>query len=169
MSKVAKLKPETESKEVRKTEPTHALTPFEEFDRYFENLFSRGWLRPTHWEWPNWAETTAPFGGKLPKVDVIDREKEVLVRAEVPGVEKDKLDISVSENTITIKGTAHHEEKEEKGEYYRCETSHGMFSRTVTLPTDVDSEHSKAKYKDGVLEITVPKVKKAQRRTVKIE
>ena len=169
MSKVAKLKPEAESKEVRTTEPTRSLTPFEEFDRYFENLFPRGWLRPTHWEWPTWAEATAPFGGKLPKVDIIDREKEVLIRAEVPGVEKDKLDISVSENAITIKGTAHHEEKEEKGEYYRCETSHGAFTRTVGLPTDVDSEHAKAKYKDGVLEVTVPKVKKAHRRTVKIE
>ncbi|WP_455201077.1 Hsp20/alpha crystallin family protein [Kaarinaea lacus] len=167
MSKVAKLKPE--SKEVLKSEPTRTLTPFEEFDRYFENIFPHGWLRPTHWEWPTWAETKAPFGGKLPKVDVIDREKEVLVRAEVPGVEKDKLDISVTENAITIKGTAHHEEKEEKGEYYRCETSHGTFTRTVALPVDVDSEHAKAKYKDGVLEVTVPKLKKAHRRTVKIE
>lgn len=167
MSKVAKLKPE--SKEIRKSEPTRTLTPFEEFDRYFENIFPHGWLRPTHWEWPAWAETKAPFGGKLPKVDVIDREKEVLVRAEVPGVEKDKLDISVTENAITIKGTAHHEEKEEKGEYYRCETSHGTFTRTVALPTDVDSEHAKAKYTDGVLEVTVPKLKKAHRRTVKIE
>ena len=167
MSKVAKLSPET--KEVRKNESPRALTPFEEIDRYFENLFPRGWLRPTHWEWPTWAETKAPFGGKLPKVDVIDREKEVLVRAEVPGVEKDNLDIAVTENAITIKGTAHHEEKEEKGEYYRCETSHGTFARTVALPADVDSEHAKAKYKDGVLEVTVPKVKKAHRRTVKIE
>lgn len=169
MSKVAKLKTEAESKEVRKTEPTRALTPFEEFDRYFENIFPSGWLRPTHWEWPTWAETREPFGGKLPKVDIIDREKEVLVRAEVPGVEKDKLDISVTESAITIKGTAHHEEKEEKGEYYRCETSHGTFTRTVALPADVDSEHAKAKYNDGVLEVTVPKLKKAHRRTVKIE
>ncbi len=167
MSKVAKLSPET--KEVRKTETPRALTPFEEIDRYFDNLFSRGWLRPTQWEWPTWAETKAPFGGKLPKVDVIDREKEVLVRAEVPGVEKDNLDIAVTESAITIKGTAHHEEKEEKGEYYRCETSHGSFARTVALPADVDSEHAKAKYKDGVLEVTVPKVKKAHRRTVKID
>ncbi|WP_455208918.1 Hsp20/alpha crystallin family protein [Kaarinaea lacus] len=169
MSKVAKLKPETEGKEVRKAEPTRTLTPFEEIDRYFENLFPRGWLRPTRWEWPVLHEVAAPFGGKLPKVDVVDREKEVLVRAEVPGVEKDKLDISVTETSITIKGTAHHEEKEEKGEYYRCETTHGEFARTVTLPAEVDSEHAKAKYKDGVLEITLPKVKKAHRRTVEIE
>jgi len=167
MSKVAKLKPETELKEVRKVEPTRTLTPFEEIDRYFENLFPRGWLRPSRWEWP--TEVAAPFGGKLPKVDVVDREKEVLVRAEVPGVEKDKLEISVTETSVTIKGTAHHEEKEEKGEYYRCETTHGEFARTVALPAEVDSEHTKAKYKDGVLEITLPKVKKAHRHTVDIE
>ncbi len=167
MSKVAKLKPETERKEVRKTEPTRTLTPFEDIDRYFENLFPRGWLRPLRWEWP--TEVAAPFGGKLPKVDVVDREKEVLVRAEVPGVEKDKLEISVTETSVTIKGTAHHEEKEEKGEYYRCETTHGEFARTVALPAEVDSGHTKAKYKDGVLEITLPKVKKAHRHTVNIE
>lgn len=167
MSKVAKLKPETERKEVRKTEPTRTLMPFEDIDRYFENLFPRGWLRPLRWEWP--TDVAAPFGGKLPKVDVVDREKEVLVRAEVPGVEKDKLEISVTETSVTIKGTAHHEEKEEKGEYYRCETTHGEFARTVALPAEVDSEHTKAKYKDGVLEITLPKVKKAHRHTVNIE
>jgi HSP20 family protein len=169
MSKVAKLQPETETKEIRKAEPTRALTPFEEIDRYFESLFPRGWLRPFRWEWPTLTEAAAPFGGKLPKVDVIDREKEVLVRAEVPGVEKDKLEISVSEASITIKGTAHHEAKEETGEYYRCETTHGEFARTVGLPAEVDSEHTKATYKDGVLEITLPKVKKAHRHTVKIE
>jgi HSP20 family protein len=167
MSKVAKLKPETERKEVRKVEPTRTLTPFEEIDRYFESLFPRGWLRPFHWEWP--TEVAAPFGGKLPKVDVIDREKEVLVRAEVPGVEKDNLEISVTETSVTIKGTAHHEEKEEKGEYYRCETTHGEFARTVALPAEVDSEHTKAKYRDGVLEITLPKVKKAHRHTINIQ
>jgi HSP20 family protein len=167
MSKVAKLKPETERKEVRKVEPTRTVTPFEEIDRYFENLFPRGLFRPLRWEWP--TEVAAPFGGKLPKVDVVDREKEVLVRAEVPGVEKDKLEISVTESSVTIKGTAHHEEKEEKGEYYRCETTHGEFARTVALPAEVDSEHTKAKYKDGVLEITLPKVKKAHRHTVNIE
>jgi len=169
MSKVAKLKPETSSKEVRKVEPTYPLTSFEEIDRYLESLFPRGWLRPFRWEWPTLHEVAAPFGGKLPKIDVIDREKEVLIRAEVPGVEKDKLDISVSETSITIKGTAHHEEKEEKGEYYRSETTHGEFARTVSLPAEVDSEHAKATYKDGVLEVCVPKVKKAHRRSVKIE
>jgi HSP20 family protein len=168
MSKVAKIKPE-ETKEVRRTEPTRALSPFEEMDRYFESLFPRGWLRPGRWEWPTLSEAATPFGGKLPKVDVVDREKEVLVRAEVPGVDKDKLDISITENTVTIKGTAHYEEKEEKGEYYRCETSQGSFARTVTLPAEVDSEHARATYKDGILELTVPKVKKSQRRTIKID
>ncbi|MGD8568614.1 MAG: Hsp20/alpha crystallin family protein [Gammaproteobacteria bacterium] len=167
MSKVAKIKPETK-KDVTRTEPTRALSPFEEIDRYIEGLFPRGWLRPSRWEWPALSET-APFGGKLPKVDIVDREKDILVRAEVPGIDKDNLDISITENTVTIKGTTHHEEKEEKGEYYRRETSHGSFARTVTLPAEVDSEHAKANYKDGVLELTVPKVKKSQRRTIKID
>lgn len=167
MSKVAKIKPETT--EVSRAEPMRSLSPFEEIDRYFESLFPRGWLRANRWEWPTLSEASAPFGGKFPKVDIVDREKEIFLRAEVPGVDKDKLDISVTENTVTLRGSAHHEEKQESGEYYRCETSHGSFSRTVTLPTEVDSEHAKANYKDGVLELTVPKVKKSQRHTIKID
>ena len=85
------------------------------------------------------------------------------------GIEKDDLDISVSDNLLTIKGETKHEEKEEKGEYYRCEISRGTFSRTVALPSDVDSEGGKAKFKDGVLELTLPKIEKTKRRSIKIE
>jgi len=167
-----------ERKETRKSEtgteiqaarPVSAVSPFEEMERLYESLFPRGWLHPFRMEWPAWAERAAPFEGRMPKVDVIDRDDEVLVRAEVPGVEKDDLDVSVSDNTVTIKGKTGHEEKEEKGNYYRCEISRGAFARTVTLPDYVDTEAAKAQFKDGVLEMRLPKLEKAKRRTVKID
>lgn len=155
--------------QLQRVEPTRVAAPFEDIDRWFENFFPRGWMRPFRTEWPTLGEMAAPFEGRMPKVDVIDRDDEVVVRAEVPGVEKDNLDVSVSDNTVTIKGESRHEEKEEKGDYYRCEISRGAFTRTVALPHYVDSEGAKAKFADGVLELTLPKVEKAKRRTVKID
>lgn len=162
-----------EGKEIEVSRPTRALSPFEEmdrmFDRWFENFFPLGWMRPFRMERPSWGELAAPFEGRMPKVDVIDRDDEVVVRAEVPGIEKDELDVSVSDNAVTIKGETKREAKEEKGNYYRCEISRGAFTRTIALPDYVDTDGAKAKFKDGMLELTLPKVEKAKRRSIKID
>ena len=92
-----------------------------------------------------------------PRVDVIDREDELVVRAETPGIDKDDLEVSVSEGSVTIKGATRREEKEEKGEYHRCEIMRGTFSRSVALPAEVDADAAQATFKDGVLELTPPK------------
>lgn len=148
--------------------PRQALSPFEEMERYMEEVFPRSWLRPMRWEWPDWS-SLARFEMKTPKVDIIDRENEILVRADLPGVEKENLEVSMTDNTVTIKGETSKEVKEEKGDYYRRETMHGSFSRTVALPSDIDNTQAKASFKNGVLELTVPKVEKAKRRTVTVE
>ncbi len=105
----------------------------------------------------------------MPHVDLVERDEEVVLRAEVPGVEKKDIDVSITGNSVTIKGQTRHEEKEEKGEYYRCEISRGAFSRTVALPAPVDPDRANANFKDGILEITLPKVEKAKRRTLKLD
>ncbi len=153
----------TKGQEVQKVSPARALSPFEEMDRMFDNFFRRGWMRPWRFEWPGFPEM------RMPKVDVIDRDNEIVVRAEVPGVDKKNIDISVSDNAVTIKGETRHEEKEEKGDYYRCETTHGAFSRTVALPSAVDGTKAKASFKDGMLELTLPKLEKAKRHSIKVE
>ena len=109
-----------------------------------------------------------PFEGKMPRVDVIDREDEIFVKAEVPGVNKDDLEVSVTESAVSIKGSTRHEEKEEKGDYHRSEITSGSFSRVVPLPAAVDAEKASTAFKDGILELTLPKVKKAKRHTVKV-
>jgi HSP20 family protein len=153
---------------LQKAGSASALSPFEDMERFFDDYFSRGWLHPFRWARPSWGDLPMPFEGKTPRVDVVDRENEIIVKAEVPGVDKDDLDISVTENTVSIKGSTSHEEKEEKGDYYRCEISSGSFSRVVPLPADVDPEKASSKFKDGVLELTLPKLQKAKRHTVKV-
>jgi len=154
--------------EVQKVEPTHILSPFEEMERMFDNSFSRGWMHPFRFNFPSFPETKA-FEGKTPSVDVIEKDNEIIVKAELPGVDKKDLDISVTNNTVTIKGSTSHEEKEEKGDYYRCEISQDSYSRTLSLPAEVDEEKTKAKFKNGVLKLTLPKLKKSKRHNVKVE
>ncbi|MFA9459459.1 Hsp20/alpha crystallin family protein [Thiohalorhabdus sp. Cl-TMA] len=150
--------------------PSRGMTPFDEMERMFEELMPRGWMRPFRGGWPRLGEMEA-FEGRWPRVDVQDQESEILVRAELPGVKKDDLDVSLSEHTVTIKATSRREEEEgeREGEYYRREISTGAFSRTVALPSEVDSDNAKAKFEDGILELTLPKREQAKRRHITVE
>lgn len=164
---VEKVEKEEKGKETKKR--ASVLRPFEEMERMFEGIRPRRWPFPFEWERPRWADFAARFEGKLPRVDVIDREDELVVRAELPGVEKEDLDVSISDSTVIIKAATKHEEKEEKGDYYRCETTQGEFARSVTLPAAVDGAKAKAKFKNGLLELTLPKAEKSERHSVEIE
>lgn len=149
--------------------PRRALSPFEEMDRLFEDFFPMGWLRPWRRGWPAAGELASALEARMPRVDIIDREAEIVVRAELPGVDKKDVEVALAEDSITIKGSTRKEEKEEKGDYYRCETMRGAFSRTLSLPAGVNTEKSSARFKDGVLEVTLPKMERAKRRNIKVE
>lgn len=159
---------ENKKQELKKAQTTRAVSPFEEMEQLFDQYLRGGWLRPWRADWPAFREAVLPEL-RFPKVDVVDREDTVVIKAEVPGVDKKDLDISVSDDSVTIKGTTSHEEKEEDGEFYRCEISRGSFSRTVALPAAVDGAKAKADFRDGMLELTLPKVAKAKRHSVKVE
>ena len=155
------------SKQVRKTDASDNIVPFrpmsmlEEMERMMENFAPR-WMRSFHPEQELLSET-------LPQVDVIDRDDHIIVRAAVPGVEKDDLEVSTTDHTVTIRGKTRHESREEKGEFFRCEISSGNFLRTVTLPSPVDEKATRASFKDGMLELTLPKRESARRHTIAIE
>lgn len=146
------------------------LMPFEDVDRWFDDafrdFFSRRWLSP--WFERGSSELRTPFEGRTPKVDIVDRENDICLRAELPGVSKDDLEVSMTDNNVTIRASTKHEEHEEKGGYYRREMSRGVFQRTVSLPAEVKGEEAKASFKDGVLELVFPKMEQAKRRTIKI-
>lgn len=171
----AKEKKGNKGKEVEKaapapaSAPVQAKNPFEEMERLLENLSLRDWMRTMRMDWPGWGELQLPLEGRMPRVDVVDREAEVVVRAELPGIDKKDLEISATDNTVTIKGSMRHEEKEEKGDFYRCEISRGSFSRSVLLPAIVDGTKGSATFKDGVLELVLPKAAKAKRRGITIK
>ena len=154
---------------LQKSTPMRTLNPFEEMERMFEGFFPRGWMRPFHMERPLWSDLTLPLETKMPHVDILDREEDIVVRAEVPGVDKKDLEITVTENSVTLKGKTSREEKEEKADYYRCEISSGEFTRVLALPSEVDADKAKASFKDGMLEITMPKIAKSKRRTLKLD
>lgn len=162
------LKKRNES-ETNLTPSRSVLSPFDEMERIFENFSTKGWLRPFHWDTPLLGDIASPLERKIPSIDVLDRDDEIIVKAELPGVEKKDLDISLTNNSVTIKSSTSHEEKEEKGDYYRCEITKGAYMRTVALPSEVDDAKAKASFKDGMLEITMPKVEKSHRRSLKVD
>lgn len=141
------------------------LAPFvSDVDRMFADFFNRGWLRPFGMRAP-FAETE----GYAPSIDVIDRENEVVVRAEVPGYEKDGIDITVSEDgTLVLKGEMSSQAKEEEGSYCFSEITHGAFVRTVPLPAIVDETKAVATMSNGILELTLPKKEAARRHSIAI-
>jgi HSP20 family protein len=81
-------------------------------------------------------------------------------------VNKDDLEVSASGHLLTIEGSTRHEQKEEKGDYYRRECSHGAFSRTVALPDDADSSKARAAFENGMLELVMPKTRISERRHI---
>lgn len=170
MAKSAEKKSQEAGPEERRfpTVLSRALSPFEDYERLFDDLFPQGWLRAHRPAAPA-LDRLLQRQDRIPRVDVVDQDKQIIVRAEVPGVDRKDLDISVTDNLVTIKGRVEHESKEEEGTYYRREINRGTFERTVMLPGEVDADNATARFSDGVLELTLPKIKQARRRHIRIE
>lgn len=104
---------------------------------------------------------------QAPAVDVFENEDHVVVKAEVPGVDKEDLDVNLSGSTLTIKGEKKEDQTKKESYYYR-ERSHGSFIRIVQLPAEVKAKLATASFKDGVLEIRLPKTEEAKKKVAKI-
>lgn len=103
-----------------------------------------------------------------PRIDLTQHEDEVVIRADLPGVEKDDVKVSVTEDAVTIRGERHRAQEEERDGVYRSERSYGAFFRTIALPPGTTTDHAKASFKNGVLEIRVPAAPGATGRPVEI-
>lgn len=113
-----------------------------------------------------------PFGGRergfSPKVDISENDKEINISAELPGMDEKDIDISLQDDVLSIKGEKK-EEKEDKGkDYYRMERVYGSFIRTIPLPAEVETDKIAARFRKGVLSITLPKTARAVQETKKI-
>jgi len=102
---------------------------------------------------------------------IIDKEDSLILRSEIPGVKKENLKISVSDDEVSLSGKIERKKEEKEKNYYYCERAYNAWQRTLPLPVRVQSDKAKAKYEDGVLEITLPKVEEAKKkiRELKIE
>jgi len=108
-------------------------------------------------------------GTWAPAVDIYETNDSFVVSADLPGLNKDEIQIDLKDNTLTLKGEKKFEEKVSKDNYIRVERAYGSFVRSFTLPQNVDPEKIKAKYKEGVLEITIPKKEEAKPKQIKVE
>ena len=135
----------------------------------FDTLFHRAWLGPFRELWPGETRFDEAFDLGTPRVDLIDREEEILVRAEIPGVDKKDLEVDLTDRQLRIKGVHRREETKEEGELICSEIAHGAFSRTVRLPAELDVDNTNAEFKDGILEIHLPKTHKTERRQIKVD
>lgn len=153
-----------ESKEVARVEPTF-LSPFEEIERFFDEVMRRPFsllssIMPRLRMEPEVLS---------PAVDIYEEDDDLVVKAELPGISKEDIEVKVTDDYITISGEKKREEKVEKKDYYRYERSYGSFSRTFRLPVDVQTEKAKAKFENGVLEIRIPKTEEAKKKERKLQ
>ena len=143
---------------LKKWEPLEGFTALRrEMDRLFED-FSHGSGGLRFWE--RAAE---------PAVEVSDTAEAVVVKVQVPGVNKDDIQLTITENTLTVKEETKEESKKERKNYHRQEFRYGAFVRTIALPAPVHAEKATAQLKDGVLEVTMPKSAQAQAKQVPIK
>ncbi|GAB6906613.1 Heat shock protein Hsp20 [Desulfosarcina cetonica] len=146
--------------ELVKFNPTGRLNPFRRrmdtlFDDFFGDLF-RGEDEAREQLWN-------------PKVDIFEEDDQYVVKAELPGVEKDKITIDVNGRVLTVKGDRANEKEVKEKNYYRRECSYGTFQRSFTLPDETDSEKIKAEYKDGILKVNIPKPETRQAKKIAVE
>lgn len=107
--------------------------------------------------------------GWTPAVDVYERDNEIVVRAELPGVKPEDVDIKIQDDSLRIRGERRFSEEIKEENYYRLEQRYGSFERVIPLPAAVDREKAKAKYRDGVLEVDLPKSERAKPKEIKVE
>lgn len=141
--------------------PTKREGPFVSLRRDMERLFDdffRGW------ELSPWAE-----GEWFPALDVAETDDQVIVKAEIPGMHPKDLDISLSDDSLTIRGEKKEEKEEKKKNYHRRESRYGSFSRTVRFPALVDTDKAEADYDKGILTITAPKKEREKTKRIEIK
>jgi HSP20 family protein len=148
------------------TRPFAGLTQMEqEMERWFDDVMGRPWRR---FGLPDWWRRRELIP-RQPAVEISEEKEQVIVKAEIPGLKKEDIQVNLSDSMLTISGERKEEvEKKEKG-YYYSERSYGSFRRSIQLPVEVKADKVSAVFKDGMLEIRLPKTEQAKQREVAIK
>jgi HSP20 family protein len=117
---------------------------------------------PRFWRWPVFEEL------RTPAVDIYEKEGSLVIKADVPGMKAEDIEISVNGDTVTISGERKEEKEVKEEDYYRAERSHGRFTRQLSLRAGVDTEKAVAEFKDGVVEVRLPLKNEAQKKTIEV-
>jgi HSP20 family protein len=163
-----------ESKEKGKTskemEPVRPSTLVPRWEQEIERMFDEFWRRPfpsllspERW-WP-----TGAFRMPTPALDVYEEKDDVIVKAELPGLSKEDLEVNLTGSALTIKGEKKKEEEIKEKDYYRSERSYGSFIRSIELPCEVKADQVAASFKNGVLEIRLPKTEEAKKKEIRVK
>jgi HSP20 family protein len=128
-------------------------------DRLFNDVLGRGWH----------GEEGLATGAWFPSVDVYETPESIVLKADLPDVNKDDVDISIENSTLTIKGERKVEKEVNEKNYYRMERSHGTFTRSFTLPPTVAGDKTEATFENGVLTLTLPKREESKPRQIKVK
>jgi HSP20 family protein len=130
-------------------------------NRLFSETFGR--------DVPFYREEAASLSRWAPAVDVYETDDNIVVKAELPGLDPKDLDVRIEDNTLFLKGERKLEKEVREQNYHRVERSYGSFARSLALPSSVDPDKTSAEYKDGVLTLTMAKREEAKSKTIKIQ
>ncbi len=131
------------------------IEPFDDMTRFFDDMWPTGTFRS--------------LAGMVPAIDVYEDADNVFVETPLPGVDPEKVTVSVENDVLTIEGKSQRKSEVEDKKFYRKEVSYGSFHRAVALPSAVKGEAAKATYEKGVLKVSIPKEERAKPKTVKVE
>ena len=130
----------------------------ERMNRVFEDAAVRGWKNDEPSATTSWS----------PAVDIYETDNEIMVQAELPGVDRKDIALQLENNVLTLKGDRRFEKETNQDNYHRIERSYGGFSRAFTIPTIVDEDKIRADYRDGILKIALPKKEQVKAKQIKI-
>lgn len=122
------------------------VSPLQSLEEWLDDMESRWMPHPQ-----------GLFGHRTPRVDIIERDQEICVKAEMPGVDKNNIEVNLNDDVLTIKSSIRKEERQEEGNYLHCEISQEEFQRTLALPPSALMDNASASFKDGILDIVIPK------------
>lgn len=163
---MAEKEKEKGTREVAPWRPFSEMARLEgEMEQIFDNFFGRRRRLPWPQRW--WPGRAA--GVVVASVDLYEDGDEVVAKVELPGLSKEDVQVNITDHVLTIKGEKKKEEEVKEEDYYCAERSYGSFTRTLELPKAVQVDKAKASFKDGVLEIRLPKTEEAKKREIKVK
>jgi HSP20 family protein len=166
MAAETKMEKTQESKAVAPTRPSDLISRWEqELEHRFDEFWRRplfSFMRPEYWL------PTRTLAMAMPALDVYEEKDEVVVKAELPGMAKEDIEVHLTDSTLFIQGEKKKQEEVKNEDYQCCERSYGSFARTIELPTAVKAEQVKATFKEGVLEVRLPKTEEAKQKTIQV-